>query len=432
MARNKKISAIIAAVVCVAMLLTGTFAWQQMIAKTNEFIGQRDGGILHDDFDPDTGAKDVYVENVSDTPIFVRVRLDEAMNLNSNTWRPQDSDKKTHIPNPDFDDCELGNGSALFHQYFTWEMGGQKWYIPADGNDKIVGDPTEYKAGDVVNGVSAKQTPYATLISMASYNAMGEPAKSNFTGWVYDRDGYAYWSQPLGKGEITGLLIHRVNTSSALDDTDYYYAIDVNVEAVDSKDLPMWTVASGNNDGKGKPSIDQSGTQYKEATAAGKNAISYISGLKKWNRNLTGTAADVGKTFSADGHGWTVRAADGSGNILIVANEVAQTKSTFTDLKTKLTQYGNGLVDLKNAVRNADVTGEMSAVASKGVKCFALSITEATTYFGNDAARALGTWYWLRNAEDANRGASVGVSGKVNSHLNEEEGAIRLAMWVKP
>ena len=90
-----------------------------------------------------------------------------------------------------------------------------------------------------------------------------------FIGWIYDTDGYAYWSQPLKKGEVTGLLLHKVNISDKLNNTDYYYAINVNVEAVDVKDIPMWT--------QGAASVDGSGEKYQEAAADGKQVINIIT-----------------------------------------------------------------------------------------------------------------------------------------------------------
>ena len=93
--------------------------------------------------------------------------------------------------------------------------------------------------------------------------------QASFIGWIYDTDGYAYWSQPLGKGDVTGLLLDNVNISNSLTDTEYYYAIDVTVEAVDIKDIPMWT--------QGVVSVDGSGTKYTEATVDGKKVIDIIT-----------------------------------------------------------------------------------------------------------------------------------------------------------
>ncbi|MCL1810080.1 MAG: hypothetical protein FWG42_10000, partial [Clostridiales bacterium] len=67
-----KLKTIVAAATAIALLVTGTFAFSQAVHKVNEFIGQADGTTLHDDFDPDTGMKDVYVENQGSLVMYAR------------------------------------------------------------------------------------------------------------------------------------------------------------------------------------------------------------------------------------------------------------------------------------------------------------------------------------------------------------------------
>ncbi|MFR9546941.1 MAG: hypothetical protein SNJ29_15400, partial [Rikenellaceae bacterium] len=82
--RNKKA---LATVTALALLTTGTFAWQSFSQEaTNKTIGRLDdpGARLHDDFDGEN--KDVYVENYGVTedggkPVYVRIRLDEFMSV---------------------------------------------------------------------------------------------------------------------------------------------------------------------------------------------------------------------------------------------------------------------------------------------------------------------------------------------------------------
>lgn len=79
--QKKAVSAVVAAVLTVAVVLTGTFAWQSISQRArNEADGfANPGGRLHDDFNGEN--KDVYVENFTDpvdgSPIFARVRLCE-------------------------------------------------------------------------------------------------------------------------------------------------------------------------------------------------------------------------------------------------------------------------------------------------------------------------------------------------------------------
>jgi hypothetical protein len=264
--RSKPICAALAAVCCAALLLTGTFAWQRVISKTNEFIGDT-GGTVHDDFDPETGMKDVYVENTSSRTLFVRVKLAEAMSLSDSGWRPASSDWQAHTYDPAAEDCGHANAAGdKLHDYFRWTMGGQKYYKPATGSEPVVQDKTQYAQGD--SGV--KLTPDAQIVSASQYGGLGDGEKAAFTGWVVDAgaDGYAYWSQPLGSGGVTGLLLNGVASDHKLDDCNYYYAIDVIAEIVDPADLPMWE--------SGAPPSVPGRDKLPEASAEAKAVLGYL------------------------------------------------------------------------------------------------------------------------------------------------------------
>jgi len=266
---TRKIKAGFAVVCALALFMAGTFAWEQIINHVNEFTGKRDDVTMHDDFDPSTGQKDVYVENQGSKPIFIRVKLNEAMNLTSYTWRPAAGDWTTHTYGTTAENCGHANAAGkLFHDYFKWTMGGWKYYVPAAGLEQIVHDTRTYTETDF-NAGTAKKTPDAVMITAAGFLAMTPEQQADFIGWIYDTDGYAYWSQPLNKGEVTGLLLHKVTTDASLKNTDYYYAIDVIVEAVDIDDIPMWTQGAQPSDG---------GTKHPEATEQGKEVIGIITG----------------------------------------------------------------------------------------------------------------------------------------------------------
>jgi len=280
--KNRKVMVSVTAIIVAILLMAGTFAWQQMVSQVNEFIGHGNPPgdvIVHDDFNPNTGVKDVYIENPSSVDIFVRVKLNEAMNLTSNTWRPGASDWIAHTYESTPENCGHYNAAGdYFHSYFTWVMGGSKWYMPGDGSQQIVQDTTNYTGAP-----GAKQTPYAQLVKVSAYLAMSDAEKATFIGWIFDTDGYAYWSQPIGQDEVTGLLLHRVNTNSALTDTDYYYAIDVIVEAVDINDIPMWT--------QGAASVSNANIFYQQATPSGKSVINAIAALSASSSQIQGNPA---------------------------------------------------------------------------------------------------------------------------------------------
>ena len=54
--------------------------------------------------------------------------------------------------------------------------------------------------------------------------------------WVYDTDGWVYWSGAIGAGETTGLLLDSFTLKEVMDDT-WYYAIEAEGEFVTADDL---------------------------------------------------------------------------------------------------------------------------------------------------------------------------------------------------
>ena len=268
---KNKIRVIVALICALAVVGTSTFAWGQIVAQKNEFWGRHKNSHLHDDFNPGTGQKDVYVENTGNVTLYVRVKLDETMNIGSHTWRPQnDSQWVTHT-HEDGDPVDCGNTNhqgRLFHNYFTWTMGGSKWYMPASTTGGSVVQDTNIYDG---NTPGAKQTPNAAIVTASEFLAMNEDAQKAFIGWIYSTDGYAYWSQPLPAGEATGLLLHGVSTSNSLNNTSYYYAINVIAEVVDRADAKqMWLF--------GENSVDGSPKQPEETSDNGKDTIWIIIG----------------------------------------------------------------------------------------------------------------------------------------------------------
>ena len=252
----------------IALLTTGTFAWQKAFEKTNEFTGNKNDVTVHDDFDPFSGMKDVYVENNGSVTVYVRIKLEETMNLKSYTWRPGANDWVTHTYEKSAADCGHTNTAdhKLFHDFFKWTMGGWKYYMPGSDPQGIV--QNTYKYNGTEPGV--KKTPDAAIITSEKFLGMAETEQKAFIGWIYSTDGYAYWSQPLKTGDVTGLLLHGVESLKILENYDYYYAINVIVEVLDRRDIPMWT--------QGAPSVDGTGTTHKEASTDGKEVINIIVG----------------------------------------------------------------------------------------------------------------------------------------------------------
>lgn len=211
--QQRKRSAVVAALAAVALLVTGTLAWQSISQKAiNNFDGESGeaGARLHDDFADDQvwtqGAnKDVYVENYTgqneDNPldtgrtVFVRVRLSEYMEMGEGSGlfsftgtsdpvdyqdldragtggtRIADSNNKAtplipgtsitevadwpiHIP-----DTVANEDGSEFHDYWDWKMGGQKVFMPTFNRDNtsFLADRTDYDQNQYTAGVTEKK-----------------------------------------------------------------------------------------------------------------------------------------------------------------------------------------------------------------------------------------------------------------------------------
>ena len=147
--RKKSAQLVMTLLLVAGIILAGTFAWFSFTQNaTNVLEGFTNPKVnLHDDFwEPN---KDVYVENSGNQPLYVRVRLDEWMNINGTTVQSRQGqtpfegvDKTqgwlthTYLANS-FENC-----GEEFHDYYQWVMGNKdnalldpdlahKYYLPA-------------------------------------------------------------------------------------------------------------------------------------------------------------------------------------------------------------------------------------------------------------------------------------------------------------
>ena len=334
MKRNKILSAVIAVMLAGVMLFGGTFAWQS-ISQTalNEVSAvMNPGGRLHDDFtdvtDEDSDLtrvynKDVYVENFTElvnngVQVYARVRLDEYMEMGPgagllNEDGTEKSDKNQAVSL--VEGAELANKKTwtphvfgeddVFHQYWSWEFGGETVYMPTFNKNKdsleadingsfaenfedylsyAVGDTESLvalydadndpdgneekdelaeagiSAEDVINRKNpldaswdkyverveethtAKATLSAEIISLADWQAMveadgGYDAAKHGGYWVYDEDGWAYWSAPIDPDSATGLLLSGISRTTKIINQDWYYAINVVAQFITGDDM---------------------------------------------------------------------------------------------------------------------------------------------------------------------------------------------------
>lgn len=293
---NRKKRAAIAIAIAAVLLLGGTFAWQS-ISQTalNEASGTvNPGGRLHDDFDGSN--KDVYVENFADDDIFARIRLDEYFEIVAN--QDTEAEQRHEIVGEYVDGRKVGE-TFIFGQeenahdeYWDWETGGQTVYMPtfnknkdsieADINGTYDKDPekayTDYtvylegqtEIGDEIYDIdtdsvdeyadgtaevdkdikiisgqthTAMKTETASLISMEEWLDMvesdgGYDQDKHGNYWVYDEDGWVYWSAPIPGGGTTGLLLDGIVQKQVIDDS-WYYSIDVVAQFITADDLGL-------------------------------------------------------------------------------------------------------------------------------------------------------------------------------------------------
>ncbi|MCQ4022485.1 MULTISPECIES: hypothetical protein [unclassified Ruminococcus] len=179
---NKKIIAILAAIVSLALVVTSTVAWclQQDITKLNKFTwtGELDQKItvdIQEDFTPWVN-KDVFVVNEKDStdPAIIRVRLEEFVKVTGGT---EDVDKKAVLTTKTLNELKCDSSvspKAVTVLFSDHTMTMEEWLA----KDKPLADE---------NGVAY---------------------------WVIDTDGWCYYTKALKPGEKSQPLLDNVMKKS--------------------------------------------------------------------------------------------------------------------------------------------------------------------------------------------------------------------------
>ena len=265
----------LALVICIAGSIGGTLAWKDFSqSATNRFRGTTDPDVtLHDEFDGEN--KDVFVENSGKQDIYVRVRLDEYMEIGGVSFVDGVTAKTKDLWQPhewpqdgsDIAECNCiadGDPNHLFHSYYTWTVNGaERDYNP--GTPGLVYtklDPVTEKV-DTTGSLHTQDAAKPVLMSdyvrisswlaadpgntIAGLSAGDKESYDAYTAgcWILDADGWAYWSVVLKPDTATNLLLDKVLPTSKDIPDDWYYGIDVKLQAVTSNDFTKWAVTPG-------------------------------------------------------------------------------------------------------------------------------------------------------------------------------------------
>ena len=251
MKKNKVFTGIMATVCAATLVVVGTLAAGND-RLTNHFFGAQatqpptnppSVEIRENHTIGKLGQKEIYGYNSGEDIAYIRMNLREV--LLTGATAPGDTaaaglltlDWLTHVPDgtdysngADHLDHENNNLGDKFHGDFVW---------------------TFNELSDAFSG---------RVMSEAAYRAVTGVKPTNV--WIYDVDGWAYWSEPVQPGQSTGMFLVdvKLDPSSPLAGTDYYYAIDANLEWVSNADLAMWI--------SGAPSVNPTDTNQTKAFSA--------------------------------------------------------------------------------------------------------------------------------------------------------------------
>jgi hypothetical protein len=497
--KHKKVLSWVVAIVCtIALVVTGTYAWNgisKALDPSRARMGTNvPGANLHDDFLAETGEKEVYIENTGNADVYVRVQLSDLLARNT-VVEPDFPVYDLYIPG------DLSQAGNQFGEGFIWNFGNSvpynyaslttsaDWAAASNRStaDDLVGDQrgdaiSESTIVDLTVLPKDKTTPVGSVISMITYwDTSFDAQRDNFAGWVYDADGYVYWSQALPAGEATSLLINGI-TLPPKGKSTYYYGIKVNMEYVDPTDLEAWTDDANVQTGEGAG---------EKATTPTDEAVEMLKAIKE-KRDETEFVRDpqVGDEFTASGWDWVIVAIDDQGNAMVMTKNVIGTSLFGESISTApyVGAYNGSTIDnimgdfyesLKTTDENPSINKitkialpsdyatkitsyvdrenrnpGLSAVTTTGTpKCFAVSFQEIETHLAgrpnlylatkpNAEFGSLGNNYWLSGDEQCYWTRTPGFTyGKAptwpdgtfgySMAVTESGISVRPALWIR-
>jgi hypothetical protein len=267
---NRMLVALIAVLLVCASFLGGAMAWTDFTQyATNKFHGSSSSDAdvtLHDEFDGVN--KDVFVENSGQSTIYVRVRMDEYMQVGELVFDAESDvkDRNSWLPHTFTGESIADCGNARedkFHDYFVWDLSGEERDYKPGTPGMVYGTLGDDDKVDATgpNHTAAKAAPVLLSTALELIDkALAEETLSAQEQLTYDavlagcwllddtaepEDGgaWAYWSHALAPGAATNLLLDSVTMNQAPSD-DWIYRIDVKLQAVTRSDYSRWNNAA--------------------------------------------------------------------------------------------------------------------------------------------------------------------------------------------
>ena len=363
--RRKKILSSGTALLCVlAILVSGTLAFLGGAVATNSFkdniiqITDLTGANLHDDFAGMAGVntagvinKDVYVENTGENDVFVRIKLTEVFDKVPQLFMPKLDSTGVITTAGNTPGFEWKLGSNTPKPYNSVKDTAQWNGSLAPGlQTELVGDI--FGQATITVGTHANTKDVTTsagntldkdgVISMTQYLAKNAAGREAFVGWIYDADGYAYWSQPLAPNTATGLLLDSVKVPER-GTSSYEYDIVVDMEFVDMLDIPAWLDAGADGARQVVTNADKQwngiltnaeGAEIKAGPNAGATTVEASPNAKQVLAVITDNVQRMGtRSLSAaqtgDGN-WIEVATKGSYSLIVKAEAVGVSRYSNT------------------------------------------------------------------------------------------------------
>lgn len=88
-------------------------------------------------------------------------------------------------------------------------------------------------------------------------NDNGYDRNTHGNRWVYDTDGWFYWSEPISPGDATGLLLDNITQIQTLPHSEWYYGLNVVAQFVTADDIGNDDSSGFYNEQKGKKPSDE-------------------------------------------------------------------------------------------------------------------------------------------------------------------------------